>query len=220
VYAVLRAIGGEQRVVTPKANVRHVTESPIVEGLIYPCVYLTKEDFYNANPPKNHRKFIVIRDLRDTLISQYYSFLYSHEVMDVYMQKQRETLSNLSVSEGLMNILKRKWMPSVIQLSWIESDDLCVRFEDLIADEHAYFHKIISYCGIEIEEEVFNNIIKYNTFEKLSGRNPGIEDVKSHFRKGISGDWKNYFDDSVKNVFKERYGHILIKTGYEKDLNW
>ncbi len=220
VYAVLKAVVGQERVVQPKINAAHVTEASIREGMLYPCVYLTKQRFEQANPPKTHRKFIVIRDLRDTLISQYFSFLHSHEMLDSTMQIQRNVLSEKSISEGLMNIFSRRWMPAVIQASWIGSDDLMIRYEDLIADEHQYFRKIVSYCGIDIEEDKLNNIIENNTFEKLSGRKPGTEDVTSHFRKGISGDWKNYFDVPVKQLFKERYGDLLIKTGYEKDFSW
>jgi len=39
-------------------------------------------------------------------------------------------------------------------------------------------------------------------------------------RKGIAGDWRNYLRGSLKEAFKERYGDLLVTTGYEKDLNW
>ena len=49
---------------------------------------------------------------------------------------------------------------------------------------------------------------------------PQARRVQSHFRKGVAGDWKNYFDDKVKSVFKDAYGHILVATGYESDMDW
>jgi len=54
----------------------------------------------------------------------------------------------------------------------------------------------------------------------LTGRRPGQEDIHAHQRKGIAGDWRNHFTTRVKEVFKQRYGHVLIATGYEPDLNW
>jgi hypothetical protein len=63
--------------------------------------------------------------------------------------------------------------------------------------------------------------VSKNRFERLThGRERGQENVKSHERKGIAGDWRNYFDDQVKDVFKARYGDLLIATGYERDSEW
>ena len=60
-----------------------------------------------------------------------------------------------------------------------------------------------------------------NSFQvKTSGRKPGEEDVKNHLRKGVPGDWINHFNEDHKAYFKERYGDILIKLGYEIDSNW
>lgn len=42
----------------------------------------------------------------------------------------------------------------------------------------------------------------------------------STFRKGIIGDWKNYFNQEHIQLYKEKYGYELIKLGYENDLNW
>ena len=40
------------------------------------------------------------------------------------------------------------------------------------------------------------------------------------YRSGKIGDWRNYVTDDFKKWFKEEAGEALIKTGYERDLNW
>ena len=39
-------------------------------------------------------------------------------------------------------------------------------------------------------------------------------------RKGVAGDWKNYFTPPVKEAFKRHYGSLLVDAGYESDLDW
>lgn len=58
-------------------------------------------------------------------------------------------------------------------------------------------------------------------FHKLAGsRSKGQEDQKSHYRKGIAGDWKNHFTDSHKVQFKDRYPGLLERLGYESTSDW
>ncbi|MEO1006544.1 MAG: sulfotransferase domain-containing protein, partial [Cyanobacteria bacterium J06638_38] len=40
------------------------------------------------------------------------------------------------------------------------------------------------------------------------------ENIKSHYRKGISGDWKNYFDNSTLNHFQQVTGNLVETLGY------
>ena len=60
-----------------------------------------------------------------------------------------------------------------------------------------------------------------NRFEKITGgRAPGTEDKRSHNRKGVAGDWVEYFTPRIVDEFKNRYGSMLIQLGYESDENW
>jgi lipopolysaccharide transport system ATP-binding protein len=76
-------------------------------------------------------------------------------------------------------------------------------------------------CQLPIERDKFQSIVRANRFSQLTqGRERGQEDVYAHERKGIAGDWRNYFTDSIKTMFKHRYGGVLIATGCEHDFNW
>ena len=46
------------------------------------------------------------------------------------------------------------------------------------------------------------------------------EDIASFLPKGQAGNWQRLFTDKDKSVFKEIAGQVLVKWGYEKDLNW
>lgn len=67
----------------------------------------------------------------------------------------------------------------------------------------------------------FLTIVWRNRFEAQSrGRNPGEEDVQNHYRKGKSGDWRNYFTDEHKALFKELYPSLVPSLGYETSDDW
>lgn len=74
--------------------------------------------------------------------------------------------------------------------------------------------------GLKLESVRYLTEEKYS-FKKLSGgRKSGEENTNSHYRKGKRGDWKNHFSDTHKQIFKEKYGDLLIKLGYEADFDW
>jgi hypothetical protein len=56
--------------------------------------------------------------------------------------------------------------------------------------------------------------------KKTKGRKQGEEDIKSHYRKGVAGDWQNHFNQQHIDFFKARYNNLLLKLGYETDENW
>ncbi len=65
------------------------------------------------------------------------------------------------------------------------------------------------------------SIIYNNRFSlKANGRKSGEEDVKSHYRKGSSGDWIHHFNPEHKKYFKEKYNDLLIMLGYENQNDW
>jgi hypothetical protein len=64
-------------------------------------------------------------------------------------------------------------------------------------------------------------IVERNDFtHQAGGRQPGQEDERHHYRKGVAGDWRNYFTPQVTAAFKERYGDLLIALGYERGRDW
>ena len=64
-------------------------------------------------------------------------------------------------------------------------------------------------------------IVHHHRFARMAhGRERGQEDVKSHYRKGVSGDWVNHFNEDHVARFKESYGDLLLKLGYEATPDW
>ena len=193
-------------------------------------LYVRYEDFLSIPKPGHYKAFFVMRDPRDLVISRYFSIRYSHNLINESIKKERIFLNNASMEEGLNYFIeaienKHAELYSAL-LSWPGSIDnpriMICKFEDLIGtDRLESFKRIFDHCEISIPGSTLKRILEKYSFEELSqGRKQGEADPKSHYRKGIAGDWQNYFDDNHKKLFKRVAGNLLIELGYEKNDDW
>jgi hypothetical protein len=93
-------------------------------------------------------------------------------------------------------------------------------YEKLLADGPTVAKELFQFLDLPHEDRLIQDILERSSFRFYAGRERGQEDRKRFYRKGIAGDWKNHFDDGEKQIFKEVAGDMLIRLGYEKDLNW
>lgn len=250
ISAILKYCAGD-RYVPNQIMGAHYQKNSIKIGSVYPCVYLAKSDFealigcstplnyrnykdflsspqtYFSNwyhfqfQKKDYRKFIIIRDLRDTLVSAYFSFKISHAPLTNNLLRWRENLQNLDKEKGLIYLMDEVLQRLAnIQTSWLDNESFVIKYEDLLDNQYEIIEEIIDRCEINIERQRLHEIVRTHSFEGMANRKKGQEDINSHQRKGIAGDWQNHFSETIKTEFKQRFGDALIKTGYEKDLNW
>jgi lipopolysaccharide transport system ATP-binding protein len=166
---------------------------------------------------------VVIRDLRDTLISLYFSAKHSHPLIVDRLTQIRSFLTSSNEEDGLIYLLSEAicQYSARIQASWIGAQDvLLLLYENILGNEYAFFEQLTEYCQIDVSRERLQYIVRSNMFESATGRKRGDQDVNAHLRKGIVGDWRNHFTERIKTEFKKQYGKLLIDTGYEKDFNW
>ncbi|ABQ27964.1 ATP-binding cassette domain-containing protein [Geotalea uraniireducens] len=209
--------------VDSKLGIAHFLNEPIGEGMVYPTVYVTKEQFESVKLPVLWRRFVIIRDLRDTLISGYFSLKVSHGVLSSTIANYRDNLVSMSLEEGLIYLIDEwLYLSANIQKSWLDAGEDLIRYEDLLKDDVAILQKVlIEKCLLSVKPELLEQVIIKNRFEKLTGgRKIGVEDITAHERKGVAGDWQNYFTPKVKEYFKLKYGELLLETGYENKNDW
>jgi lipopolysaccharide transport system ATP-binding protein len=210
------------RIVSPKLWAAHFLQDRIIEGGIYPTVYVTKEEYEDTPKPPGSASFVILRDLRDIAVSAYFSIKFSHPEIG-RIGERRKALVSRDVENGYIWLFDN-WMhySAKIGRSWVESGEDWIRYEDLLENDVALLeHVLIDRCRLEISRDRFREAVASCRFDKLSGGRPrGVEDPYSHARKGVSGDWSNHFTPRIKREFKERFGDILIRSGYERDYDW
>ncbi|MEZ4549814.1 MAG: sulfotransferase domain-containing protein [Desulfobacterales bacterium] len=97
---------------------------------------------------------------------------------------------------------RRLHVSARIQTTWIDNENLIVRYEDLIRDEQAEFKKIISYCNIDMTDDALSAAVNRHSFENRAGRKRGEEGCEFPSPKGSEQDWQNYFDEKLIREFK------------------
>jgi hypothetical protein len=209
VYTVLQNLF-PLRVVHPQKDSGHFTNCPVLPGRIYPTVYASKAEFDAIPIPGPHRTFVVIRDLRDTLVSAYFHY-----------SQHRKDLMNVSKEEGF-RLLMETFLHRELELqrTWVQAGVPVFHYEDMMADASGVWRKILDSVGLQVSDSMLEAALKYASFEARSGRKPGQEDAKSHYRKGTPGDWKNHLQGELLTLFKQKFAQGLIDTGYETTLDW
>jgi lipopolysaccharide transport system ATP-binding protein len=224
IYAILRNCLPPRRLVQPQFNRGQFLDQPVLPGKVYPTLYVTRDEFEAIELPPRWRRFVVIRDLRDTLVSGYFSIKLSHPAFESEpVQRLRETLRSTSLEEGLVH-MTHTWLATSarIQESWLDEGQALLRYEDLLERDIGILEPLlIDECALPVARWRLRRAIKAARFERASGgRARGTEDVNAHQRKGVAGDWRTYFTPAVKEAFKDAYGEIVIAAGYETDTGW
>ena len=177
--------------------------------------------------------FIVMRDGRDIMVSYYYQSLFKHERFndrlveitrrDLDFNKYSDIKNNMPkfIEYKFSNKKHPRFTWSEFVNSWIDKNAPIIAYEDLLVDPIKVLGEAIQkVCNVQPDEDRLRKISEKYSFKNQTGRNPGDENKLSFLRKGIAGDWRNYFSNEAGQVFNEFAGKELIKLGYEIDDSW
>jgi hypothetical protein len=188
----------------------------------------------------NLRGWHMVRDPRDIVVSSYFSHLHSHP-SQVYAgadsasqqrdlperDRYRVALQSVSKDDGLMMELKERETQFSVMTKWDYDQEnvLEVRMEEVTADPVPALREITTFVGLYgvngLGDEKLADIVAANEFRVYAGgREPGEEDVSSHYRKGVPGDWKLHFGPEHIDYFKQHYNNLLLTLGYEQSPDW
>ena len=180
----------------------------------------------------------IVRDGRDVLISERFrNFVEESKFLTSEDKRIMADLRTDSVpfSDGrrsiftetsIRNIAKR-W---VDDLNEIDSESkrlydgkyISLRYEDMLSQPFTELSRLWQFLGVQkmdqtLEKKLTEEMSSNPDEEWQAQRNEGIA---SFLPKGQAGNWQRLFTARDKALFKEIAGDVLVKWGYEKDLNW
>jgi lipopolysaccharide transport system ATP-binding protein len=96
---------------------------------------------------------------------------------------------------------------AAIQTSWLNQGEIVLRYEQLIENGSEILRDaFIGRLALPIAESALTRAIRSAPAER--GRRTGAVD------------WRKHFTPKIRERFAEKFGQVLIDTGYEKDLAW
>jgi hypothetical protein len=180
----------------------------------------------------------IVRDGRDVLISERFrnfveesKFLSSEDKLIIDdLRKDQTQFTNGSRSIFTETVIRRVAEGWVKNLKETEDEArrlfgenyFGLRYEDLLIQPFDEMSRLWNFLGVKNVDESLGEQIKAEMSsnpdeEWQAKRNEGIA---SFLPKGQAGNWSRLFTAQDKSIFKEVAGGMLIKWGYEKDLNW
>ena len=170
------------------------------------------------------RTIQLVRDGRDVVTSGTFDWILKDargtDRYSFFVEKR----PGLSMRRFFDDEMVRRWS----QL-WIEPikhfqmrpDGLTIRYESMKQNQADVLEQVFDFLGCPVAESVVQGCLERATFEKMTGRKTGDENQPLRkARKGISGDWKNYFTIRDGEIFHEETGDLLLDLGYETDPRW
>lgn len=89
-----------------------------------------------------------------------------------------------------------------------------VRYADLLDHTEAALEPVVRFLGVDAGPDVLRACSAAGEFQTLSrGRPRGVEDRKSHFRRGVVGDWINHFDAETADYCAAKAGALMKRLG-------
>jgi len=180
----------------------------------------------------------IVRDGRDVLISE--RFRNFVEESKFLTREDRRIIADLQTdsapfSDGRRSIFTETFIRRVAK-GWVinlrETEDEArrlfdknyfgMRYEDLLAMPFNEMSKLWKFLGVKktakaLEKTIQAEMSSNPDEEWQAKRNEGIA---SFLPKGQAGNWQRLFTEKDKSVFKEVAGELLVRWGYERNIDW
>ena len=110
--------------------------------------------------------------------------------------------------------------------SWLDQEELplyVARYEDLLADPHAAFGRIVRFAGLEWDGARLARAIDRSAFSSLraeeakSGFREKQPTAPSFFRAGVAGSWRTTLSQRQIRALVDAHGPMMERLGYLRE---
>lgn len=185
--------------------------------------YSDYQTFKNAGKSNNYHGIYIYRDPRELIVSAYFSWKNSHSGGHKY----KKILNKLSFEDGVNHIIHEMHFNLGMfdaMVDWVENcnDDKIkiFKYEDFFKDKKSQkLHLLDMFEWFDMAPPKNEDLANFD-FQSLSGgRSRGDEDIRHHFRSGISDSYKTHLNEKLLNTFYSIVGEDYVeRLGYDKNM--
>lgn len=178
---------------------------------------------------RQKKPIYVVRDGRDVIISSYFHFLVENNHCPPNEREKWRNRMDFSDFDNcaknidsFLQVFHSTYSVGLNQITWKEHVEkslkhdnvLIIKYEDLLSEPLTVLIKACQHLSIDYVENQISAAIEKYSFKNQKKKNP------TFLRKGLAGDWKNYFNQKTRIAFDQIAGDTLIKLGYENNRHW
>lgn len=165
---------------------------------------------------REHKSVLLVRDPRDALVSQYFSFggkHVSHSVPEKNVEKfvaSTQASAALDIDAYAIQFAPQYHAKLQAYLTHLDFNNVLLRrYEDIYFDKQKFLGEIFKHFGIEVPEAIIAKVAAANDVR------PATEEVGKHIRKGAPGDHREKLKSETIEKLDDLFREIGKRYGYD-----
>ncbi len=165
---------------------------------------------------REKKSVLLVRDPRDALVSEYYSFGGKHLSHRLPDKNKEAFLERVKVNEDfdIDEYVLRKAANHLKKLTMYQTKlnfnrVLLRRYEEIYFDKRTFLSDIFCHFGLSIPTEVIKRVANENDIR------PVEEDISKHIRKGTPGDHRDKLQKNTIAKLNDLFGDSCSFFGYD-----
>ncbi len=138
-------------------------------------------------------KICILRDPRDRAVSFYFHQLRKSQISE-----------DTPLDAAYLDVYAERVEKDYLGLLTIEQPYHLLTYEALWQDPVTTTDRLLEFLCVRRDSATVRKMVDAATFSSLAARPAGTENRRSHFRKGVPGDWRDRLDPSAAQAFVER----------------
>jgi len=194
-----------------------------IKKLPSPRIIKSHEQYTRRYP----KVIYIYRDPRDVSVS-YYFWMKKYrpdfnQTMDSFI---KSFIDGSCLPYGRWDEHVDKWMNSPLA---INNKILLLEYESLKKDPFHSVKKISDFLNLSSTNQKINESIELSDFKYMKKLEKTQQKTSDYFKKSDKSikfvrsgksEWQKYFNEDLKNNFKDKFGSLLIKLNYETNNDW